>query len=116
MGRPVTVTTSDLDGATLLAQIRQASGDPPSLTSTGQDEFAGRLEAELSTDGAVVYRGAGETTVTFAGDCSNPSGDPVPVTGSARYFTLGEAGVLDCDQPADPGTMAEAATEFCATE
>jgi hypothetical protein len=108
--------TSDLDPATLLAAIGQTSGAPLSLTNTGQDGFTGQLQAELSTDGAVVYRGARETTVTFAGDCSSLSGDPVPVTGSARYFTLGEAGVLDCDKPAEPGTLAEAAADFCATE
>ena len=114
-----TVTTdpaSDLDPATLLAAIGQTGGDPLSLTNTGQDGFTGQLSAELGADGAVVYRGAQETTVTFAGDCSNPSEDPVAVTGSARYFTLGEAGVLDCAKPAEPGTLAEAATEFCTTE
>ena len=108
--------TSDLDPATLLVAIGQTSGDPLSLTNTGQEGFTGQLQAELSTDGAVVYRGAQETTVTFAGDCSSLSGDPVPVTGSARYFTLGEAGVLDCNKAAEPGTLAEAAADFCATE
>ena len=114
-----TVTTnpaSDLDPATLLATIGPTNGDPLSLTNTGQDGFTGQLSAELGADGAVMYRGAQETTVTFAGDCSKPSEDPVTVTGSARYFTLGEAGVLDCAKPAEPGTLAEAATEFCTTE
>jgi hypothetical protein len=114
-----TVTTepaSDLDPVTLLAAIGQTGGDPLSLTNTGNDGFTGQLAAELGAGGAIVYRGAKEATVTFAGDCSNSSGEPVPVTGSARYFTLGEAGVLDCDKPAEPGTLAEAATEFCTTE
>ncbi|MGB7979780.1 MAG: hypothetical protein WCF36_03180 [Candidatus Nanopelagicales bacterium] len=107
---------SDLDPATLLAAIGQRGGDPLSLTNTSQDGFTGQLTGELGADGAVVYRGAQETTVSFTGNCSNPSEDPVAVTGSARYFTLGEAGVLDCAKPAEPGTLAEAATEFCTTE
>ena len=36
--------------------------------------------------------------------------------GSARYFELGEVGVLDCGQPPEPDTLAEAAAPFCATE
>ncbi len=114
-----TVTTdpaSDLDPATLLAVIGQTSRDPLSLTNTGQDGFTGQFQGQLDGDGAVVYRGAKQTTVTFAGDCSSPSDGPVPVTGSARYFDLGEAGVVDCGKPAEPGTLAEAAAESCATE
>ena len=107
---------SDLDPATLLAAIGQTSRDPLSLTNTGQDGFTGQLQTELGANGAVVFRGAKETTVTFAGDCSSPSGGPVPVTGSARYFDLGEAGVLDCAKPAEPGTLADAAADFCAPE
>lgn len=108
--------TSELDPATLLAAIGQTGGDPLMLTNTGQDGFTGQLQAELGADGTVVFRGAQETTVTFAGDCSNSSDSPVPVTGSARYFELGEAGVLDCGKPAEPGTLAEAAAESCTTE
>jgi hypothetical protein len=114
-----TVTTrpaSDLDPATLLAAIGQTGGDALSLTNTGQDGFTGQLEAELGADGAVVYRGAMATTVTFTGDCADPSGGPAPVTGSARYFDLGEAGILDCGKPTEPGTLAEAAAESCAIE
>ena len=108
--------TSHLAPATLLAAIGPTGRDPLSLTNTGQDGFAGQLQGELGADGAVVFRGAKETTVTFAGDCSSLSGGPVPVTGSARYFDLGEAGVLDCGKAAEPGTLAEAAADFCAPE
>ena len=114
-----TVTTDparDLDPATLLAAIGPTDGDPLSLTNAGQDGFTGQLSAELGADGAVVYRGARETSITFSGDCSSPSGDPVTVTGSARYFTLGEAGVLDCDKPTQPGTLTAAAADLCTTD
>jgi hypothetical protein len=114
--REATVSTdpaSDVDPATLLAAIGQAFGDPLSLTNTGQAGFTGELTAELGEDGAVVFRGAQETTVTFAGDCSRGSEGPTPVTGAARYFTRGEAGVLDCSEPAGPGTLAAVAAEFC---
>lgn len=113
-----TVTTdpaSDLDPATLLAAIEQTIRDPLSLTNNDQGATQ-QLGAKLGHDGAVAYRGAKEMTVTFAGDCPSPSGDPVRVTGSARYFTLGEAGLLRCGKPAEPGTLAEAAAEFCATD
>jgi hypothetical protein len=86
------------------------------LTNIGEAGFTGELQGELGAGGAVVYRRAQETTVTFAGECSNPSQDPMQVTGTARYFTLGEAGILYCDKPAEPGTLAEAAVDFCATE
>jgi hypothetical protein len=108
--------SSDLDPATLLAAIGQTGGDPLSLTNTGQDGFTGQLQADLGADGTVVFRGAQETTVTFAGNCANSSDSSVPVTGSARYFELGEAGVLDCGKPAEPGTLAEAAAESCTSE
>lgn len=114
-----TVTTepaSDLDSATLLAAIGQTGRDPLSLTNTGQEGFTGQLQAELGADGALVYRGAQEMTVTFAGDCSSPSDGTVPVTGSARYFDLGEAGVLDCGKPAKPGRLAQEAAESCTIE
>jgi hypothetical protein len=39
----------------------------------------------------------------------------VAVAGSARYFTLGEAGVLDCELSAEPGTLAEVAADSCTT-
>jgi hypothetical protein len=108
--------TSDLDPATLLAAIGRTGDDPLTLTNTGQDGFTGQLQAELGADGTVAFRGAKETAVTFVGDCSSSSDVTVPVTGSARYFELGEAGVLDCGKPAEPGTLAEAAAESCTTE
>jgi hypothetical protein len=114
-----TVTTdpaSDLDPATLQVALGQASSDPLALTNTGQDGFTGELQAQLGADGAVVFRGAKATTVTFTGDCSSASGGSERVTGSARYFELGEAGVLDCGKPTEPDTLAEAAAPFCATE
>ncbi len=70
--------TSDLDPATLLAAIGQTGDDPLSLTNTGQDGFTGQLQADLGADGTVVFRGAQETTVTFAGDCASPSDGTLP--------------------------------------
>lgn len=116
-----TVTTdpaSDLEPATLQAALGQHDGDPLSLTNAGQPGFTGELEGRLGGDGTVAYRGAREMAVTFAGTCSGPSGEQVPVTGSARYFGLAEAGLLDCGTTvsAEPGSVAELAAEICTIE
>lgn len=113
-----TVTTdpaSDLAPATLEAAIGQLGETPLSLTNAGQAGFSGELEAELGVAGTLVYRGAHQVAVTFTGACSGTAGGSVPVTGSARYFDLPEAGALDCDRRAEPGTLAAAAATFCST-
>lgn len=116
--RVTTDPASDLDPATLQAALGLIGGEPLSLSNDGQPGFTGELEGTLGDDGTVAWRGAQEMAVTFAGDCSGPSGDPVPVAGSARYFGPGEAGLLDCDEAGDaePGTLAAIAAESCTVE
>lgn len=116
--RVTTDPASDLDPATLQAALGLIGGESLSLSNAGEPGFTSELEGTLGDDGTVAWRGAREKTVTFAGGCSGPSGDPVPVMGSARYFGPGEAGLLDCGVAggAEPGTLAEAAAEACTTE
>lgn len=116
-----TVTTdppSDLDPATLQAALGPVEGEPMSLSNAGQPGFTSELKGEVRGDGTVAYRGAREMAVTFTGTCSSPSGEEVPVTGSARYFGLAEAGLLDCGTSVsvEPGILAELAAEACTIE
>lgn len=120
-----TVTTdpaSDLDPAVLLEAVRRTGGDLSSLdggslwvdnVGTG---FSYRLGGSVGAEGTVVYSGAREVAVTFTGECAGPAGDPVPVTGTARLFDLGEVAPVACGQPVEPGSLAEAAAEFCTTD
>lgn len=114
-----TVTTDPdaaLDPATLLAAIGQLNTAPLSLANTGQAGFSGSLQGELGPGTTVVYRGAQEATVAFTGDCTGPTGDPVPIAGTARYFGSDTAGVLDCGRPSGTDTLASLAAQHCTTE
>ena len=120
-----TVTTdpaSDLDPAVLLEAVERIGGDPSSpdggslwVDNVGTG-FSYRLGGSVGAEGTVVYSGAREVAVTFTGECAGPAGDPVPVTGTARLFDLGEVAPVACGQPVEPGSLAETAAEFCGTD